>query len=350
MFEIISFIPTSVIFLLIGLYFIHRYRGITYSTYLTTYNSFNIEIGLNGYPIINYYLFVFYQIIYTLIMGTTYSACFNMVNHIITKDNSISNIMILIFSAIANSYITNIYLYKIGYLYDHYSHELSIKHNNIQMMFVNFYHNFNAIMGIFIGSIAIILICINNLDITIAMATYLGICLGSVLIRYFIDKNKENNMFGTLERVYCWTLYYGNIIYGLKTFDINIYLLSLLISFFWGFQSVYNNYNMTLQHIDCICVCQPHPTILNLSESKINTNTNAKIKTNIEIFDLFKFIANSDDLCDGFKRIAFLFKLNILKNFYINKCLESLINCDKNKYYIDDSNPSEFLSNLYKYN
>ena len=342
MFEIIGFIPTSIIFLLLGLYFIHRYRGITYSTYLTTYNSFNIEIGINGYPMINYYLFILYQIIYTLIMGTSYSLCFNMIQHIVEKDSSPLNIIILLLSALANSYITNIYLYKIGYLYDAYQNELNIKHNNIQMMFVNFYHIFNAIMGIGIGSIASLLVCIYNSDIAIAMGTYLGICLGSVLIRHFIDDIKDTNIFGTIERVYCWTLYYGNLIYGLKTFDTSIYLFSLIIISFWGFQFVYNNYNMTLQHINTISICQPHPTIINRSQSKSDTNS----KINVEFNDVFRFIKNDGDICDGFKRIAFLFKLNIQKNKFITRSLESLYN-HQCLFKIDDYKPSEFLSTLY---
>ena len=332
MFEIIGFIPTSIIFLLVGLYFIHKYRGITYSTYLTSYNSFNIEIVLNGYSTINYKLFILYQAIYTLIMGTSYSMCFNMVNHIITKDNSIHNIMILLLSAIANSYITNIYLYKIGYLYDNKSNDLNIKHNNIQMMFVNHYHNFNAIVGIFIGSISALLFCIYNSDIAIAILIYLSICLGSLLIRYYVDKKKDNNIFGSLERVYCWTLYYGILIYSLKTFDTKIYFTSLIIISFWGFQLVHNNYNMTLQHIN---------TITKYQSNNINPIPNESM------FDLFNFMINNNGFYDIIKRIIFLFELNTQKNKYINNCLESLSIDTLSQYNIDDKNSYAFLSKLY---
>jgi hypothetical protein len=208
------------------------------------------------------------------------------------------------------------------------------------MIFVNYFHTINAIFGLFFATILAIIICVYNVDIAIYFSSYFLICLLSIGIAYIFDK--ESLSFGSVERAYCWSIYYGTFLYGFKTFDADIYLVCILISSLWGYQYLYNNYNMTLQHTNVLC--KNHPTILCKNNVRIN----------LEVLDIYKFMKNAENFIDMIKRFGFLVELNIYKDKYINHYLmEIQTNCTCENINLDDidnldQTPERFLDILYK--
>jgi len=316
------------LFAFISIFFIHQYLNLTYSSYLSGFESFNNEIVINGYCQINRYLFRFYQIIYTLIMSVSFSMCFCLISKLYNNPFSFLDVCFLIIITICNLFIINIYLFKIGQLFDKKSNkEISssiIRQNNLSMIIIQMYHDISAIIAITLGIITTIIVFIKNHYVMYISLIYIGMCLLTVGIRYFIDK-KINN-FGTYEKITCWSLYFIYALYSLVEFDIKFFITSCLVFSVVGFEIVTNNYNMTI-----------HITNHQKYSCLNKTNNGIYYYENISFIDIFNFFLKND----FFSRLWFMIKLIYLKNNLIQYVL---MHNDK----FDDTKPHIFIEELYK--